>query len=66
MSEHVIEAVIRVPDAETAEWVVRQVAALLTNRSDGARLDCAGIFTAAAYDAPQPTDAELLSRLMGA
>lgn len=49
---YVIEAVIRVPDSATAEWVVRQVAALLAERTDGAALDCAGIFAANVYDAP--------------
>lgn len=48
---YVIDAVIRVPDAATAEWVVRQLAALLADRADGARLDTAGIFTAEVYDA---------------
>ena len=66
VTETVIEAVIRVPSPAVAEWVIRQLTALLADRADGARLDCAGIYAASDFDAPQPGDAELLSRLMGA
>jgi len=59
VTETVIEAVIRVPSPAVAEWVMRQLTALLADRADGARLDCAGIYAASDFDAPQPGDAEL-------
>lgn len=62
-SGYVIEAVIRVPDETTAEWVVLQIAALLADRTDGARLDRAGIFEASAWEAAQClSDDELEAR----
>lgn len=63
---YVIEAVIRVPDSDTAEWVVRQIAALLADRADGAHLDSFGIIESEAYDAEQPGDAELFERVLAA
>ena len=66
VTETVIEAVIRVPSPAVAEWVMRQLTALLADRADGARLDTFGIFSADDYDKPQPGDEELLARLMGA
>lgn len=65
-TEWVLEAVIRTPDAATAEWVLRQIVALLADRGDGARLDVAGFFEAEAYDAPQDGDEALLERLLEA
>src|SRR3990167_5029013 len=52
-AEVVIEAVIRVPSNQTAEWVIRQLVALLADRADGARLDNFAIFPAAVFDAPE-------------
>ena len=66
VTETVIEAVIRVPSPAVAEWVIRQLTALLADRADGARLDCAGIYSAEVYDAPQPGDEQILSHLMSA
>ena len=58
-TEVVIEAVIRVPSNQTAEWVIRQLVALLSDRSDGARLDNFAIFPAAVFDAPEEPESIL-------
>ena len=58
-AEVVIEAVIRVPSNQTAEWVIRQLVALLSDRSDGARLDNFAIFPAGVFDAPEEPESIL-------
>ena len=59
VTETVIEAVIRVPSPAVAEWVMRQLTALLADRADGARLDNFGIFSAEVFDAPDVPEPEV-------
>ncbi len=51
--EVVIEVTLRAPDNTNAEWVVRQIVALLADRADGVRLEDFAFIPAARYDSEE-------------